>query len=151
MCCEDVTHRCVLCYNNNDGVCLAYYYCPFLGFYHPSFFNLLSEMRERTKYSNQKETLDIISDDLRWVHHIEYISKKASKCLYSLRILKRVGVAGDSILRVYLTTIQPILEYSVQVWQDIPEFLSRKLESIQKKALCIINPSLSNDNIWCIL
>ena len=108
-------------------------------------------MRERTKYCNQKETLDIISDDLRWVHHIEFISKKASKCLYSLRILKRVGVAGDSILRVYLTTIQPILEYSVQVWQDIPEFLSRKLESIQKKALCIINPSLSNDNIWCIL
>ena len=42
---------------------------------------------------------------LRWVHHFEYISKNASKHLYSLRIIKRVGVASDSILRVFLTTI----------------------------------------------
>ena len=77
----------------------------------------------------------IISDDLRWVFHIEYISKKASKRLYSLRILKRVGVASDSILMMYLTIIRPILEYGAQVWQDIPEFLSRKLESILKRAL----------------
>ena len=76
----------------------------------------------------------IISDDLKWTHHIEYISKKASKRLYSLKILRRVGVASDSILKVYLTTIRPILKYAVQVWQDIPEFLSRKLESIQKRA-----------------
>ena len=78
----------------------------------------------------------IISDDLRWVYHIEYISKKASKRLYSLKILKRVGVASDSILMMYLTIIRPILEYGAQVWQDIPEFLSRKLESILKRALC---------------
>ena len=47
----------------------------------------------------------LASDDLRWVHHSEYTSKKASKHLYSLRIIKRVGVASDSILRVYLTNI----------------------------------------------
>ena len=32
------------------------------------------------------------------------------------------------------------LEYGVQVWQDIPEFLSNKLESIKKRALYIIYP-----------
>ena len=53
----------------------------------------------------------LISDDLWWVHHFEYISKKGSKHLYSLRIIKREGVASDSIWRVYLTTIRPILEY----------------------------------------
>ena len=47
----------------------------------------------------------IISDGLKWTHHIEYISKKASKRLYSLKILRRVGVASDLILKVYLTTI----------------------------------------------
>ena len=72
--------------------------------------------------------------------HIDYISKKASKRLYSLRILKKVGVNRDGILKVYLTTIRPILEYGVQVWQDIPEFLLNKLESIQKGALHIIHP-----------
>ena len=82
----------------------------------------------------------IISNDLKWSEHIDYISKKASKCLYSLRILKKVGFNRDGILKVYLTTIRPILEYGVQVWQDIPEFLSNKLESIQKRALRIIFP-----------
>ena len=32
----------------------------------------------------------IISNDLKWSEHIDYISKKASKCLYSLRILKKL-------------------------------------------------------------
>ena len=47
----------------------------------------------------------IISNDLKWSEHIDYISKKASKCLYSLRILKKVGFNRDGILKVYLTTI----------------------------------------------
>ena len=82
----------------------------------------------------------IICNDLKWNEHIDYISKKASKRLYSPRILKKVGVSREGILKVYLTTIRPIkiLEYGVQVWQDIPEFLSNKLESIQKRALYII-------------
>ena len=69
-----------------------------------------------------------------------YISKKASKRLYSPRILKKVGVNREGILKVYVTTIRPILEYGVQIWQDIPEFLLNKLESIQKRALHIIYP-----------
>ena len=60
-----------------------------------------------------------------------------------MRSLRRVGVASDSILKLYLTTIRPTLEYAVQVWQDIPEFLSRKLKSIQKGALGITFLSLS--------
>ena len=82
----------------------------------------------------------IISNDLKWNDHSDYISNKASKRLYSLRILKKVGVNRDGILKVYLTTIRPMLEYGVQVWQDIPELLSNKLESIQKRVLYIIYP-----------
>lgn len=82
----------------------------------------------------------IISNDLKWNEHIDYISKKAFKHLYSLRILKRVGVNRGGILKLYPTTIRPVLEYGVQAWQDIPEFLSNKLESIQKRALHIIYP-----------
>ena len=48
---------------------------------------------------------------------------------------EKVGVNREGILKVYLTTIRPILEYGVQVQQDIPEFLSNKLESIRKRAL----------------
>ena len=86
----------------------------------------------------------MISNDLKWNEHIYYISKKASKRLYSLRILKKPGVNTEEIVKVYLTTIKPILEYGVQFWQDIPEFLSNKLKSIQKRALHIIYPCHSN-------
>ena len=48
----------------------------------------------------------IVSNDLKWNEHINYISKKASKRLYSLRILKKVGVNREGILKVYLTTIR---------------------------------------------
>ena len=85
----------------------------------------------------------IISNDLKWSEHIDYVSKKASRRLHSLRILKKADVNRDGILKVYLTTIRPILEYGVQVWQDIPEFLSNKLESIQKRTLHIIYPCYS--------
>ena len=70
-----------------------------------------------------------------YILHIE----KASKRLYSLRILKKPGVNTE-----YLTTIKPKLEYGVQFWQDIPEFLSNKLKSIQKRALHIIYTCHSN-------
>ena len=82
----------------------------------------------------------IISNDLKWNEHIDYISKKATKRLYYLRILKKVGANREGTVKVYLTIIRLLLEYGAQVWQDIPEFLSNKLESIQKRALHIIYP-----------
>ena len=47
----------------------------------------------------------IISNDLQWNKHIDYISKKASKRPYSLKILKKVSVNRLGIVKVYLTTI----------------------------------------------
>ena len=84
-----------------------------------------------------------MSDDLKWTKHVDYIFKKASKRLFSLRTLKKAGVASESIVKTYLATVRPILEYGVQVWQDIPDCLSRKLELVQKRALFIMFPTLS--------
>ena len=58
--------------------------------------------------------------DLKWNTHVEYIRKKASKKLYSLRVLKRAGVDEMSILKVCLTTVRPVLECAIPVWQAIP-------------------------------
>ena len=86
----------------------------------------------------------IVSNDLKYNEHIDYRSKKASKRLYSLRILKKVCVNKEEIVKVYLTTIRPIQEYGVQAWLDIPEFIWNKLGSIQKGALHMTYPCHSN-------
>ncbi len=83
---------------------------------------------------------DIMSSDLKWNCHVDYIIKKASKKLYSLRVLRRAGVEKDNILKVYLTTVRPVLEYAVPVWQAIPDYLSEAIEVVQKRSLKIIYP-----------
>ena len=40
-------------------------------------------------------------------------------------------------------TLRYVLEYAAPVWQNIPDFLSYKIESIQKRAMRIIFPLMS--------
>ena len=70
--------------------------------------------------------------------HVDYITAKASKKLYSLRLLKRAGVREQDMLKVFRSSVRPILEYAVQVWHDILDYLSDRIESVQKTALKII-------------
>ena len=81
-----------------------------------------------------------IDNDLQWNSCIDYIVKKSSKKLYSLRLLKRSVVEPENILKVYLSTIRPVLEYAIQIWQSISDYLSDKVESIKRRALRIIYP-----------
>ena len=39
------------------------------------------------------------------------------------------------MLKVFRSSVKPILEYAVQVWQDIPGYLSDRIESVQKRHL----------------
>ena len=82
----------------------------------------------------------ILTVDLKQKEHVAYIYGKACKRLYSLRVLRKAGVEVKNMLKVYLAIIRPILEYAVPVWQAIPEYLSQKIESVQKRALKIIKP-----------
>ena len=84
---------------------------------------------------------EFIDSDLRWNSHVDFISKKACKKLYSLRILRRAGVDQASMLKIYTSSVRSLLEYAVPVRQSIPGYLSDKIESIQKRALNIIFPS----------
>ena len=79
----------------------------------------------------------IIRDDLKWNTHVEYVIAKAAKRLYALRLLKRAGVMPEDMLKVYTCNIRSVLEYAVEVWQDIPTYLSDAIESIQRGALKI--------------
>ena len=79
-----------------------------------------------------------IDSNVKWNSHVDYIYKKACKKLYSVRILRRAGADQGSMLKVYISSVRPALEYAVPVWQSIPGYPSDKIESIQKRGLKII-------------
>ena len=75
--------------------------------------------------------------------HIDYICKKAAKRLYALRLLKRCSIPTDKLVRVFITCIRPVSEYSCEVWHySLPQYLSDEIERIQRRALRIIFPEL---------
>ena len=84
-----------------------------------------------------------VSNDLKWNHHVEVIVQKENRRLYSLRVFKQCGAPPASLAKVYTTIVRPVLEYAAPVWQYIPDFLSYKIESIQKKAMRIIFPLMN--------
>ena len=81
-----------------------------------------------------KLSIRVLSDDLKWNNQIDIISK-ASKCLYGLRLMKRAGAKPSVILKIYKSTVRPILEYAVQVWQNIPGYLSDRVETMRHSCL----------------
>ena len=87
----------------------------------------------------------IISSDLTWNSHIDYICSKACKRLYSIRILKRSGIPIHDLAQIYCTFVRPILEYACQVWHfSRTEKLANQIEQIQKRAVKTILPNLSS-------
>ena len=96
--------------------------------------------------------LVIVSNDLKWNLHVNAICKKASKCLYALRLLGRNALPDSVLVKVYCTCVRPILEYACEVWHNnlLPVYLSNQVEQIQKRALRIIFSSLSYDQAMLI-
>ena len=56
----------------------------------------------------------IINYNLKWNCHVDYITAKASKKLYVLRLLKRAG-GQEQQEQVFRSSVRQILEYAVQV------------------------------------
>jgi len=51
----------------------------------------------------------IISDDLKWNAHVEYIIAKVTKRLCALRLLKRADVKPKDVLKVFLCNVRSVL------------------------------------------
>ena len=84
-----------------------------------------------------------LQSDLAWNLHCDYITKKANKRFYILRILRRVRIGYQQLETVYCSLIRPIFEYATSVWSAIPDCLKAKVERVQKRTFKIIDPGLS--------
>lgn len=89
-----------------------------------------------------------ISSNLKWNGHIDTIVKKSRKRLYSLSQLKRSGLGSTELIHFYLACIRLITEHVCPVFHDsIPAYLSYDLEGVQKRAMKIIFPFRSYDEV----
>ena len=64
--------------------------------------------------------------------------KKATKRLFVLQTLKRVGLGTNDLVLVYCSIVRSIVEYASPVRAAIPLHLDELIESVQRKALKII-------------
>ena len=114
----------------------------------PSFYDLSAKDNSVDIVSQFKLLGVIISSDLTWNSHIDYICSKASKRLYSIRILKRSGIPIYDMDSIFCTFVQPILEYACQIWHFfLTETLPNQIEQIQKRAVKIILPNLPSYSV----
>jgi len=80
-----------------------------------------------------------VDESLTWNCHIEYITAKASKRPYFLKVLKRSGLPNNSLMNFYTAAIRLILEYCSVVWgHNLSKKQFSQIES-QKKAIRIIH------------
>ena len=95
----------------------------------PSFAPITIRGQEVDVVSEAKILGVVLSDDLKWNCHIDYICKKAAKRLYGLRLLKRNALPSHILISIYCTHILSIVQYACQVWHyGLPQYLSDQVE-----------------------
>jgi len=74
-----------------------------------------------------------ITKDLRWDHHINSITSKATNSLNLFRC--NIRVSNTRVKQTaYKTFVRPLLEYSQTVWDTYTAAATKKLEAVQRRA-----------------
>ena len=111
----------------------------------PSHLNIADQQIERV--SSFKLLGVVISNDLKWHKHVEYICAKAGKRLHFLKLLKRASLPRDDLLYFYKSVIRPVVEYASAVWHtSINKEQCASIERIQTRALRIIYSNTDADD-----
>ena len=79
----------------------------------------------------------LIDWNLKWKHHIDFISLKISRTIGILARL-RYFVPTETLLMIYRSLIMPYLSYGICVWGRAPKSYISKLLVLQKRALRLI-------------
>ena len=79
----------------------------------------------------------ILDSKLNFLPHIKYIKTKCQKSLNLLRTLASTewGSNKDQLLKIYRTTVRPILDYGSIIYGSAPKSYLKMLEPIQNQAL----------------
>ena len=89
---------------------------------------------------------------LKWSSHVDYICAKASSRLFFLKQLKTCSTSIADMLHFYIAVIRPVLEYACPVWHtSITNEQCHHLESVQRRAVYIINGLTNDYTTFCII
>lgn len=91
--------------------------------------------------SNHKHLGVTLSSNLSWRAHILNIHEKASKRLNLLKGLK-FKINRDTLAKLYICLIRPVMEYADVVWDGCSESISDLLESVQYESARVVTGSM---------
>ncbi len=86
-----------------------------------------------------------IDENLNWHEHIINTMNKVAKTSYSIRMVKNI-LPKQNLKTLYLTLIQPHLNYGISFWGGTHESHINKLVTQQKKIIRMITNSKYNDH-----
>jgi hypothetical protein len=75
----------------------------------------------------------MISDDLSWNRHMDYVIKKANSRLYALLLLKKAGLNHSELINIYRSFIRSRVEYASPAWSSLTNYLSDIIESMKNR------------------
>jgi hypothetical protein len=83
--------------------------------------------------------------NLNFKHHIDYINKKLSRALYSLRSVRNI-LPEKSMISLYYSLFHCHLVYAIEIWSTASPSLIQPLIKKQKAAIRIISNKKYNDH-----
>lgn len=75
----------------------------------------------------------IISEDLKWNSHIDFVVKKVSKRIFLILNLRRADCEPCWIYRAYCAFIRSVMLYAYPAMCNMPEYLKNKLIRIENR------------------
>lgn len=78
-----------------------------------------------------------LNSDCKWTSHIANICASVSKKLSILRKLKYI-LDRNSLSKIYITFIRPVMEYGCELWNGCGVELADKLEKLQLEAARVV-------------
>ena len=89
----------------------------------------------------------ILSDDLKWANHVDYMCQRANRKIWLLRRMKILKLDENIMLDFYCKEVRSILEFGVPCWNS--GLTVRQTEQIERVQKICINIILC-DNDWSI-
>ena len=97
--------------------------------------------RELERISCAKVLGVMISNDLSWAAHVDYICPNANRRLYFMCMLRRAGASRADLLTFYKAYVRSAVEYACAGWHTgLTAEQADRIESVQRRALRIIEP-----------